>query len=708
MNADPLRPRRSPLAFSVTLLAFALLLAGSRGAPAATITVTGTGDVVAQDGVVTLREAITSANNDASVNLDVVAVGTYGADVVEFNIPGAGPHVISLLSQLPAIIDTLSIDGYSQSGASANTNAFGQPSNAVIDIVLDGTSAGAVDGLALSNHSGSVVRGLAIGNFAGNGVLISGTGGGHRVAGCFIGTNAAGTAAAGNGQNGVLVFGVAGNFIGGDDPADRNVLSKNSQAGIFGGVEIREVGATGNLVQGNYIGTDKTGALALGNAQYGAILQQGASSNTIGGSAPGTGNVISGNGAGITIQCSPSAGDRCLGNVIAGNRIGTNAAGTAALANTFGGIGTVAYADDTVIGGTTAGAGNLVSGNSTSGISLGGSDQRRTLVQGNLIGTDVTGAAPLPNSTDGVVIADGDGSAIIGGTAAGAANVIAFNGAMGVHVRKQMPTFPDPEGFAVLGNSIHDNGGLGIGLAEDGVTPNDAGDPDLGPNLLQNFPVISLATSNGVSTSVTGTLNSTASTTFRIEFFASPGCDGSGNGEGTTFLGAISVATDGSGNAAFSPLFAAGSIGTLTSTATDPGNNTSEFSQCTAIGILANNAPIAAGDSYPTSGPLAIAAPGVLANDSDPDGDAITAVLDLTTTNGTLVLNPDGSFTYTPNGGFVGTDTFTYHATDGALNSNVVTVQIVVAPLIPTLDWAGLVVFLAALAAAAVTVLRKH
>ena len=113
-----------------------LAFAAMGSAPAATLTVTGTGDTIAVDGLVTLREAITSANNDANVNADVVAVGAYGTDTIKFNIPGAGVKTIAPTSTLPAITDPLTIDGYTQPGSSVNTLAVGD--NAILRIQLTG------------------------------------------------------------------------------------------------------------------------------------------------------------------------------------------------------------------------------------------------------------------------------------------------------------------------------------------------------------------------------------------------------------------------------------------------------------------------------------------------------------------------------------------------------------------------------------------
>jgi hypothetical protein len=138
---------------------------------------------------------------------------------------------------------------------------------------------------------------------------------------------------------------------------------------------------------------------------------------------------------------------------------------------------------------------------------------------------------------------------------------------------------------SVLGNSIFSNGGLGISFANQGPTPNDVGDADIGPNNRQNFPLLTSATvQSGGGVTIKGTLNSLPNATYRIEFFGNQALDSTLNGEGQTYLGFIDVTTDASGNASFNAPVASG--GLITSTATDAAGNTSEFSQ--SIGQLLN------------------------------------------------------------------------------------------------------------------------
>lgn len=162
----------------------------------------------------------------------------------------------------------------------------------------------------------------------------------------------------------------------------------------------------------------------------------------------------------------------------------------------------------------------------------------------------------------------------VGGTGAGEANLIAFNGEEGISVF----TFGTNVNNNFRGNSIHSNGSLGIDLAFDGVTANDAGDADTGLNNLQNFPVISSAN----STTISGTINSsTANSVYplNIDFYANSACDPSGNGEGEVYLGSTSVAAPGSFTFNYTPVAGKSQI---TSTATDANGNTSEFSPCAA------------------------------------------------------------------------------------------------------------------------------
>jgi len=342
------------------------------------------------------------------------------------------------------------------------------------------------------------------------------------------------------------------------------------QIDSFGtGIDISSVNATGNVIAGNFIGTNGTAAFANGN---GILVQAGASLNTIGGTSANARNVISGNSVGIGFSRSDSSN-----NVVRGNYIGTDATGTVAIGNTTYGVYFFNFASNNTVGGTAVGAGNLISGNGV-GVFLDFGSNGQNIV-GNLIGTKADGTSALGNLNNGVEISSCSNPTVSG-------NTIAFNGGSGVFVSGASAT-----GILIRSNSIFSNVRLGIDLVgssdpANGVTPNDTGDGDLGPNNLQNYPVLNVASSSvSGGTFVTGTLNSTPNATFTVEFFASTAGDSSGFGEGAVPLGLITVTTDGSGNASFATTFAAfvpaGQV--ITATATSATNNTSEFSQWIAV-----------------------------------------------------------------------------------------------------------------------------
>ena len=160
------------------------------------------------------------------------------------------------------------------------------------------------------------------------------------------------------------------------------------------------------------------------------------------------------------------------------------------------------------------------------------------------------------------------------------------------------------------GNSIHDNATLGIDLVPIGVTANDVGDADDGPNNLQNFPTLTSARSGAGFTNVQGVLESISGGTFEIEIFVNAACDPSGNGEGESFLGSASVTTDATGVGSFS-VITSGNVpigSSLTATATDSDGNTSEFSTCQVVVV---GAPPGL-DTIPTLGATGLVALAVL------------------------------------------------------------------------------------------------
>jgi len=481
----------------VSLLLGSLLAAGP--AQAATFVVDDTGDA-ADAGINGICDAIGPAGCTLRAAIQE-ANATVPADTINFNIPGPGPYTITPLSVLNTIIRPVTIDGTTQPGYA------GTPI-----IELNGASAGGpcpgtcVDGLGFGTGSGgSTVRGLVVNRFS------------------------------------------------------------NVQINLFSG-------ANGIAVVGSYIGTDATGAVGLGGVNDGVRIAS--NNNTIGGTLVADRNVISGNGDN-GVQFDPVSN-----NTVLGNYIGTNAAGTAAIGNGSCGVEARPGATNSTIGGTAAGAGNLISGHSNWGGVCLDAGTSGIVVTGNRIGTNAAGAAAVGNYV-GVWI-EGSGHTI-GGTAAGAANRIAYNLNNGVALTPTAGT-----GNQISSNEIYSNGALGIDLDEDGVTANDVGDGDTGANNLQNYPVLSAAMTNGLgSANIAGSLNSAAGTTYRVEFFATSAA--ASRDEGERFLGFANVATDASGNAVFGVTLAASVTAGefVTATATDPTNNTSEFSaDKVAVGLL--------------------------------------------------------------------------------------------------------------------------
>jgi hypothetical protein len=483
------------------------------------ITVTGTGDAInATDGVVTLREAITAANSNKNIS-DVVGVGAYGNDTIDFNIPGTGVHTIRPTSALPTITDPLTIDGYSQPGSAPNTNPVGQGLNGKLLIEIDGENAGDVRfGMIIVEAGNCTVRGLVI----------------NRTQGVKIGIDSYG-------------------------PTIGN-----------------------NLIEGNYIGTDATGTQQFApdsDVSTGIVVQT--QGNTIGGTTPAARNLISGNaGYGISDNVGSISN---IDSRVQGNLIGTDATGTRALGNGGGGVAAAVFGPNMgriIVGGPEAGAGNLISGNGGVGVS-----SQNGVVQGNFIGTDVTGKLSIGNS----VGVRATGNVLV------AQNTIAFNTAAGV-------AFTDINGVATTGNlitqnSIFSNFGPGIGISS---YLNDSPDADG----IQNYPTLASVMPSGAGTRVQGTLASKPNSHERLEFFAStervedahdvsnytmPGTFA----EGRTYLGTVDVTTGANGMASFTASLPALPAGApyVTATATDitddgsgPRNNTSPFSAVVVLG----------------------------------------------------------------------------------------------------------------------------
>jgi uncharacterized repeat protein (TIGR01451 family) len=441
-----------------------------------------------------------------------------------------------------------------------------------------------------------------------------------------------------------------GLVISGSDSVVKGLAITN-----FSGSGLVLEGSNGNLVQAMVVGANPTGRQAQPNGE--GIEISGSSSNTIGGTAAGAENVISGNlGNGIEIVEGAQSSNF---NLIEGNLIGTTGDGASPLGNGGSGI-LIGDTSGNMVGGTDQGAGNVISANGRHGVvlstgataiviegnligttadgssglgnqhdgiyldgatgnTIGGADPRAgnvisgngghgietahaatsNLVSGNFIGTDRSGLIHLGNGGNGVTLGSSDNS--IGALTTGAGNTIAYNGTGRVGAGVQLVGLVRLD--TILSNSIHDNAGLGINLGN-GPTPNQQpGTP--GPNDFQNYPVLSAVQTDGKTTSITGTLLGLPNASYLIQVFDSPSADPSGFGQGQTLLDTFAVTTDNSGNAPF--ILSAQGVAVpgsfISATATDSLGNTSEFCRDIVssgivdlgVSIVATPNPVASG-----------------------------------------------------------------------------------------------------------------
>lgn len=610
----------------------AFLVFNPNVAAAATITVDSTQDNIVDEGVCTLREAITSANNDLAPGSDPnECEDGSGDDTINFAISGTGVHTIALTSRLPDITDVVDINGYSESDANENTAVAPQPLNGNLVIEINGAGAGAGEygflfGGGAGGSAGSTIRGLVINRFGDDGIIVSAQD--ITIVGNYIGTDPTGLIDRGN-----TGAGISGNtgisqteraIIGGTSPEHRNLLSGNGDSAAYP--------LTDWVIKGNYVGVDATGEVAMANSTIngsGAFSIDVCNGTIVGGTTPGSVNVISGN---ATYGIAPVDATNIK---IQGNLIGTNWTGQLAIPNEFG----IALGGDmtgSVVGGTTPEARNIISGNTITGIFGGPTGFPR--IEGNYIGLNIDGDTPLSNGAgillggeeiiggsvaarnvisgnthvnvtiqslispssgsevsgnyigtnangdidSAITAAQGEGvrisgftsGNIIGGTVG---NRIAGNRGSGVSVRSititSISASRTPTDNAIIGNQIYGNiaggpiaGALGLGIdiyqatkdtftvpydlvadtyTDLGINNNDVDDVDTGPNNFMNFPILNNATQDGNNLSVNLDLDaadSIVNNEYRVEFFANDTADPSGQGEGQTFLGFVNIA----------------------------------------------------------------------------------------------------------------------------------------------------------------------
>ena len=555
------------------------------------------GDLPGTDGVLSLREAIIAANNTA------------GPQVIGFNIPTSDPGFDEFAftikpqpEQFPALVDDgTTIDGSSQAAYTGNTNIAGP------EIALDGSLINASNdphGLLVASANNHI-HCLAVANFQ----IGIGIGGANNttITGCFVGVDPTGTEARPNRGWGISSANFqSGTSIGGPTPDERNVISGNAGSGIFLSNFVSDC-----AIENNFIGTDVTGQNAISNG-FGI---------SIGDNCTGTmvkNNLISGNQhGGIMLSGSSQVS-------IEKNMIGTDISGLMPLGNRIGlwAWSKVSYL--TIVN-------NLISANSAVGVWIGGGSDYT--ITGNIVGGDKNGnmfqnipRCPLGIGLFGGGLPDDESVArvTIGGSTDSESNLVIGNiegigvnttvddilisrnriryneAGINIYAKSNPKRFTATQnevsfngsgigvlglgiGYAISQNSIHSNNSWGIDLApneccNDGVTPNDPGDIDIGPNNLMNFPVLASAKATPGKLIVKGTIDTPSPKTVTIEFFAntvpSPGGDPSGHGEGEIFLGSDRPNPQGKFTATL-PTVAPGTL--ITATATDAEGNTSEF-----------------------------------------------------------------------------------------------------------------------------------
>ncbi|MDX1925308.1 MAG: right-handed parallel beta-helix repeat-containing protein [Pirellulaceae bacterium] len=407
-----------------------------------------------------LRQAILDANahpNDP---------GT--PDKIRFAIPGAGPHNIVLSSALPFITDTVDLDGGTQPGTAITPT-----------VAIDGTAlVGAVDGLRIL-AAGTAIRKLNIRKFPGDGIEVQASG--VLLERNTIGTDWRGVTALGNRGNGIFIQGGSMNTIA------SNVVSGNN----LNGIAINGNGADGNTLDGNTIGARFGGSVALPNAANGIVVTDG-DLNDI------TSNTISGNTlSGIVLTGSANS------NTITHNKIGTRTSGAAALPN--GGEGILIQSSGNQIGGNRVGLRNIISGNGKTGISITGATASNNVVEGNYIGTNLTGTAAIPNISDGIRVTDAANNRIGSATVAAAGNLISGNGGSGITFSQANST-----GGLAVGNLIGTtaNGLSALGNVGSGVLINgDATNVQIGGTTAISRNVISANGASGVTIAINASNN---------------------------------------------------------------------------------------------------------------------------------------------------------------------------------------------------------
>ncbi len=519
------------------------------------------GDGNCDDGAgnCTLRAAIEETNDLA------------GADTINFGIPGAGAHTITIGSALPDIIDQVTIDGSTEAGAACGDLApdtlpaeSNTPHTLMIEIDADGlTSQSGILEITSHTASNSIIRGLVINNMgtASGGIYVNNNSVSTNIDDVliecnYVGTNVAGSAAVSAGTFGINI----------GQPTNRIIIRNNLVAGSQDNEALGiylTLDASNFEVVGNVVGLDANATSVIGNQGRGIFAYF--SNGII------EGNIVSGNNlsdlsAAEEVELGAIDIENSNGIVVAGNLVGLNISGDV-VENGSDGIN-VFGSENVTIGGDTIGERNYIAGNARNGVRMysrcNGASSLNNTVIGNYIGTNTTGAveAGYGNVESGVAVNEYFGSCgtvsdiRIGGINDDAeANIIAGNGDDGVLIYQTPGT--DVRDIAVLVNSIHSNGGIGINLAEDtdgdgiaetdlGVNPinsNQLTNPTTLANSYVNYAVINSATYNNSGVTVNYDLAANESDGsvevigYRLDIYLNTEIDGSGHGQGRTHLG---------------------------------------------------------------------------------------------------------------------------------------------------------------------------
>lgn len=552
------------------------------------------GDFLNIDGILIPRGNVISGNQPQNANGTGVRIsgGAAAGNRVQANLiglradgmaaglPNGGTGVLvdgaintQVVGNLIAANPTgIRVDGEGASGTRITGNWIG------LEATGQMTISGGVYGIWLrrpaevggaETSQGNVVAGQSVAGVYIDGVMASGS----IVQGNRIGSDPEGSIGLGNGY-GVRIFSSNDHLIGGSGPGEGNLITASNADNLR-----LEGGSSRVRIEGNWIGTDITGTVAL--SRHGAgfnVALQGGSDNRIGGMETGAGNLISGFGplnGGNTHGIGLRVWAGAEGNRIEGNIVGSNATGTTAMGNGGAGIWVTVPGFEPPPLQPIWIAGNLVAGNAGAGLDLIGVNHVR--IHGNDIGMSPADGAPLGNGGSGVRISVGSDNWIGG-------NLIAHSGTSPFILGHGVQILSGQRN-RVIGNRIYDNAGLGIDLlggieSLDRVTPNDACDADSGPNGLQNYPVLTGLIETHEGGFLQGSLNSRPGTSFMVDIYMNSACDQSGHGEGRLWLGSTEVITDEFCNADFSFPLTAEAGGVFTATATDPDGNSSEFSPC--------------------------------------------------------------------------------------------------------------------------------